>query len=92
MPQPEENKTIKIILIAAAIVTIISFINKLLGKDENEKKADKSREKGYKDITPSFEDYVYKDFADTLEAALAEDATEDENAVYGVFKDRKSVV
>lgn len=91
MPEEKKNKTVEIILFIAAVVTVISFINKLLGKSDEEKAASKSRKDSYGKIKPSFEEYVYADYADSLEQALASGLTEDEATVYGVFNELKNI-
>ena len=89
-----ENKNVKIILGIAAVISLLMLINKLFSKSEeelNNEKALKSRRGTYKDVPPSYPDYVYQDYADSLQDALAVDLTEDEETVYSIFSAMKNI-
>ena len=91
-----ENKKspIEIIATILSIIVAIVFLSKLIKRDENEEIAEgakKSRKSIYDKIPPSYEDYRYKDFADTLDTAIMQSATEDEQAVYNVFGKMKNI-
>lgn len=84
--------TWNVIVGVATVIGAIAFLVKIFGKSESEQKeadAKKSRKKTYKALT--YEDYQYKDWADILVQALLPDLTEDEEAVYDVFRDQKTV-
>lgn len=89
-----ENKTVKFVLGIIAVISAIIFIKKIFFRsqeDRNKDNASDSRKKDYNRIKPTFPDYVYIDYADTLETALAEGFTEDEDAVYAVFNNLKNI-
>jgi len=96
--QKKEFSTLEIVFGIAAVIGAISIIANLMSKDEAEQQHDDTeaaaaaaRKKLYKEIPPSYADYVYRDYADVLDDALLKEATEDEDAVYDIFRDCKNI-
>ena len=91
----ENKKTpLELFLTVIAIISAIAFIANIFRRDQDEEieqGARKSRKSIYDKIPPTYEDYQYKDFADTLNTALMQSATEDEAAVYNVFNRMKNI-
>ena len=78
----------------ATVIGALAFLAKLFGKDkndENDTRGQQSRDDLYKRVKPSFEDYQYLDWAKVLNTALMLNSTEDEDAVYNVFRKFKNV-
>lgn len=76
----------------ASVIGAIAFLVKIFGKSDEEKvekEAKESREDTYKDL--SYPAFRYKDWADQLDTALMEGATEDEETVYNVFRKMKTM-
>lgn len=96
----EKSSTIEVVKLLVTIVGVISaikFLNDIFSKskaDEEKELIDENaasaRQKLYRKIPPSFPDYIYKDWADTLDFALLREGTEDEQMVYGVFEGIKN--
>jgi hypothetical protein len=88
-----DNKNVKIVLGIAGVISLLLLLNKLFGKHETDEEiaSKKSRKDSYKNVPPSFPEYKYGDMADSLENALATDLTENEEAVYGVFRELKNI-
>jgi hypothetical protein len=92
----EENKTstLQIIFGIAAVISAIAILNKIFGRDEGQEQEDKAqaaRDLLYKKIPPSFPDYQYLDWANSIYSALFDDFTEDENTIYGIFEKMKNI-
>ena len=78
----------------ATVIGALAFLAKLFGKDKGEEldgRGQQSRDDLYKRVKPSFEDYQYLDWAKVLNTALMLNSTEDEDAVYNVFRKFKNV-
>ncbi len=69
------------------IISIIAFLVKILGRNSDTA----SRRKLYSKVNPSYDEFVYKDWADTLDTALLREATEDEDAVYRIFEKCRNI-
>lgn len=85
------NKNVNMILGIISVIGIVSFLMRIFGKDEVERKAERSRNLVYLKVRPSYPFYRYKDFADVLDTALLRQATEDEDAVYSIFEEFKNI-
>jgi hypothetical protein len=83
----------ELILGIATIIAALAFLAKIFGKSESEEEqaGQRSREDLYKKIKPSYEDFKYLDWANTLDEALMQNSTEDEDAVYSVFNRMKNI-
>lgn len=83
----------ELILGVATIIAALAFLAKIFGKSESEEEqaGQRSREDLYKRIPPSYDDFKYLDWANTLDVALMQDSTEDEAAVYNVFNRMKNI-
>jgi plasmid replication initiation protein len=88
----------KLILQIIAVVSAVKFLNEMFGKgkagqenESSEAQAAAARQKLFKEIPPSYNDQLYRDWADTLDKALLRDSTEDEEAVYSVFEEVKNI-
>ena len=91
MSDQKQHSTFDVIVGIATVIGAIAIVSKLFSRDKEEEKADRSREGLYKEIPPTKRDFVYKDWADTLDNALNHNITEDENAVYAVFAQMKNI-
>ena len=94
MPESEgvfQNRKVQFVLGIVGVIGLITLLSKMFGKSETEQKAQSSREMMYKKIPPSFTDADYADAAEILAGALAEGVTENEQAVYDVFKRIKNI-
>lgn len=82
-----------LILTAATIISALAFLAKIFGKDESEQEDDgqRSREDLYKKVPPTYEDFKYLDWANSLDIALMQDSSEDEQAVYNVLNRMKNI-
>lgn len=92
MSDTTDNKNFVITIFV--VIALVVILSKLLGKseeEEEEEKSKRSRQKLYNEVEPSFRDFTYKDYADTLETALLKQSDEDEDAVYGVFEKMKNI-
>lgn len=85
------NRKVQVVFGIITIISIIAFLMKIFGKSQVEESAARSRHKQYLKVRPSYADYIYKDFADVLDSALLRYVTEDEDAVYGIFRDTKNI-
>jgi len=94
MAEEKNNNTLQIIFGIAGVIGAIAFLNKIFGRDEEEEardKAQESREELYKKIPPSFQDFQYLDWADSIYAALFDDFGEDEEVIYNIFRKVKNL-
>ena len=93
MSNEEKQTPWGLILGVATIISALAFLAKIFGKSESEEEeaGQRSREDLYKRIPPSYEDFKYLDWANTLDEALMQNSTEDEDAVYSVFKRMKNI-
>ena len=93
MSNEEKQTPWGLILGVATILSALAFLAKIFGKSESEEEeaGQRSREDLYKKIKPSYEDFKYLDWANTLDVALMQDSTEDEQAVYNVFNKMKNI-
>ncbi|MGZ4063934.1 MAG: hypothetical protein ACXVP0_13250 [Bacteroidia bacterium] len=90
----DKRSTFDTIVGAATIISAIFLLSKIFGRSEEEELRDdahKSRQKEYGKTKPSFADYVYKDFAESLTVALTDGTTEDEKVVYSVFEKMRNI-
>ena len=85
-----DREDVKVVLGIAGAIGIIAFLIKIFGRNFD-KDAEASRRESYSRIRPTYPDYVYKDFADTLDTAILRESSEDENAVYGVFEKCRNI-
>jgi len=93
MEEKQHKSPLELLLTIATIIIAIATLIKIFGKSEEEKreeKAQKSREYTYKNGA-TFEDFQYKDWADALNSAIMEGATEDEETVYNIFEKLKTI-
>jgi hypothetical protein len=88
----------KLALQAIALITAIGFIKDVMGKgkaggesDDNEAAAKRARQRLYKLVPPSFNDQVYRDYADILDKAILRQSTENEKAVYDIMQQMKNI-
>lgn len=83
-----KNNTLQIIFGIAGVIGAIAFLNKIFARDqqeEAEERAQDAREALYKKIPPSFYDFQYQDWANSLYAALFDDFGEDEQLIYSIM-------
>lgn len=93
MSGEKKHSTWEIILGVATILAALAFLAKVFGKSESEQEIEgqRSREDLYTKIKPSHPDFKFLDWANTLDNALMQGATEDEQAVYNIFNKIKNV-
>ncbi len=94
MSEQKQHSTFDIVVGIATVIGAIAIIGKLFGKDQNEENefaGQQSRDDLYKRVKPSYEDFKYLDWAKTLDNAIMQSSTEDEDAVYNIFRKMKNI-
>lgn len=104
MSEEKENNTGKALefgklaLQAIALITAIKFISDVMGRgkageesDDNEAAAKRARANLFKVVPPTYNDQIYRDYADTLDKAILRQTTEDEQAIYSIFQQMKNI-
>lgn len=93
-----DSKGIKIIATIVTIYFLIEILAKVFGKSQSDKDKEEAgkntREENkalYAKVPPSYSDSYYRDSANALDSALIKGGTEDENAIYEVFKEVKNI-
>lgn len=84
----KETSPLKLIFGIAAVIGAIAFLNKIFARDEGQEQEDKAqadREDLYKKVPPSFRDFQYLDWANSIYSALFDDFGEDETLIYNIF-------
>lgn len=93
-----DSKMFKVIVGIVTIVALIEILAKVFGKSQSDKDKEQagknSREENkelYNQVPPSYSDSYYRDSANALDTALIKSGTEDESAVFEVFKEVKNI-